>query len=260
MQKLMYPVRFIGITTFYSQKHQGLDLGWHDKHHEPIYACADGKVTNIWQDEAYGGGLSQEITYDNGFQSVFKHLSETLAGVGERVVQGQQVAIMGDSGWACDGFHLHYNLYQGNVRVNPINYTYVYPNQQVSDEDKDLVLYYHEEPTSDLQIGDKVIINGYLYTTAYDNEPAGRVIDKETILTRICENSPHPYNTEGDLGWMDKDAVKKIGETSNKKSNEEIAVEVIRGDWGNGQERKDRLTEAGYDYYAIQEIVNQMLG
>lgn len=40
------------------------------------------------------------------------------------------------------------------------------------------------------------------------------------------------------------------------KTNEELAQEVIRGDWGNGTERKRRLTQAGYDYEAIQAIVN----
>jgi len=44
-----------------------------------------------------------------------------------------------------------------------------------------------------------------------------------------------------------------------RKSNEDLATEVIRGDWGNGQERKNRLTAAGYDYGAIQNIVNQRL-
>lgn len=41
-----------------------------------------------------------------------------------------------------------------------------------------------------------------------------------------------------------------------KKSNEEIAREVLKGLWGNGQERKNRLTAAGYDYNAVQSIVN----
>ena len=41
-----------------------------------------------------------------------------------------------------------------------------------------------------------------------------------------------------------------------KKSNAEIAKEVWEGKWGNGDERKKRLTEAGYDYDAIQDIVN----
>ena len=49
------------------------------------------------------------------------------------------------------------------------------------------------------------------------------------------------------------------GETvvdNSKKSNEEIAAEVVAGLWGNGDERKKRLSEAGYDYSAIQAIVN----
>lgn len=44
-----------------------------------------------------------------------------------------------------------------------------------------------------------------------------------------------------------------------KKSNEEIAKEVIKGLWGNGLERKQKLTANGYDYATIQAIVNSML-
>ena len=50
------------------------------------------------------------------------------------------------------------------------------------------------------------------------------------------------------------------GGTTPKKSNEELANEVIAGKWGNGQDRKNRLTNAGYDYQAVQNIVNQKLG
>ena len=45
-----------------------------------------------------------------------------------------------------------------------------------------------------------------------------------------------------------------------KKSNEEIANEVIAGKWGNGMERKYALTAAGYDYQVIQDIVNKKMG
>ena len=44
-----------------------------------------------------------------------------------------------------------------------------------------------------------------------------------------------------------------------KKSIDDIAWEVIHGDWGNGQERKDRLTEAGYNYREVQDRVNELL-
>ena len=42
-------------------------------------------------------------------------------------------------------------------------------------------------------------------------------------------------------------------------SNYELALEVIAGKWGNGPERKQRLTEAGHNYDAVQSIVNSIL-
>ena len=44
-----------------------------------------------------------------------------------------------------------------------------------------------------------------------------------------------------------------------KKSIDEVAREVIQGKWGNGAERKKRLTEAGYDYNEVQKNVNQLI-
>lgn len=45
----------------------------------------------------------------------------------------------------------------------------------------------------------------------------------------------------------------------SKKSVEDIAKEVIAGKWGNGQDRKDRLTNAGYNYSEVQAKVNELL-
>jgi N-acetyl-anhydromuramyl-L-alanine amidase AmpD len=44
-----------------------------------------------------------------------------------------------------------------------------------------------------------------------------------------------------------------------RKTNEELAQEVIRGEWGNGEERKRRLTAAGYDYNEVQAIVSRIM-
>lgn len=43
------------------------------------------------------------------------------------------------------------------------------------------------------------------------------------------------------------------------KNNVEIAHEVLNGLWGNGEERKEKLTNAGYDYNAVQSIVNALV-
>lgn len=74
-------------------------------------------------------------------------------------------------------------------------------------------------------------------------------IDKGSSSTAI-----DPY----DYIFNDKELVSPTN--NKKKSNEELATEVIRGDWGNGQVRKDRLTNAGYNYSEVQAIVNARLG
>ena len=43
------------------------------------------------------------------------------------------------------------------------------------------------------------------------------------------------------------------------KTNEELAKEVLAGKWGNGAERKNKLTQAGYNYSEVQAIVNQLV-
>lgn len=43
-----------------------------------------------------------------------------------------------------------------------------------------------------------------------------------------------------------------------KKTIDELANEVIEGKWGKGDERKQRLTEAGYDYDAVQKRINEI--
>lgn len=61
-------------------------------------------------------------------------------------------------------------------------------------------------------IGDKVIINGPLYPSSNASAPTGNVYDKITTITRKNPGSAHPYNTEGDLGWMDEAFIKAYTE------------------------------------------------
>ena len=47
---------------------------------------------------------------------------------------------------------------------------------------------------------------------------------------------------------------------NDTKTTDTLAYEVIQGDWGNGEERKERLEAAGYDYDVVQQRVNEILG
>lgn len=61
-----------------------------------------------------------------------------------------------------------------------------------------------------------------------------------------------------DLNYMYTDLIN--GADKEVKTIDELAAEVLSGGWGNGYERKRRLTEAGYDYNAVQNKVNELLG
>ena len=50
-----------------------------------------------------------------------------------------------------------------------------------------------------------------------------------------------------------------IGQQPSQKTIDELAREVINGKWGNGEDRKARLTSAGYNYQEVQNRVNQIL-
>ena len=102
---------------------------------------------------------------------------------------------------------------------------------------------------------------------------------KEYFVTRMTELAELGSTVEEMLAAMEKqdgDVLETteentggtVGETTedlsdehqnNPKTDDEMADEVILGLWGNGTERKQRLEEEGYDYDAIQEIVNKKL-
>ena len=54
------------------------------------------------------------------------------------------------------------------------------------------------------------------------------------------------------------EAVQNI--TTALKDMDAMVTEVVRGNWGNGIDRYNKLTEAGYNYFAIQNKVNEALG
>lgn len=57
--------------------------------------------------------------------------------------------------------------------------------------------------------------------------------------------------------YYEKFAMKEYAKES--KSNLRLAFEVLNNMWGNGSERKRRLTEAGYNYSEVQKIVNEIV-
>lgn len=95
-----------------------------------------------------------------------------------------------------------------------------------------------------------------------------KVVALHQFTSRYGGQSLDADTFNGDGSAWDKYAGKSSGSTPTptptptpaKKSDEQIAMEVIAGKWGNGDDRKNRLQKAGYNYDAIQKIVNQKMG
>ena len=67
------------------------------------------------------------------------------------------------------------------------------------------------------------------------------------------------YIDKADSAKGKNSSEKNNNKTPKKKSIEVIAAEVIAGKWGNGEDRKNRLKKAGYDYNKVQAKVNAIV-
>ena len=70
---------------------------------------------------------------------------------------------------------------------------------------------------------------------------------------KACKEGYTVFDSKGNVVYTNKK------QETVKKSVDEVAREVIKGIWGNGQERKDKLTAAGYNYSEVQTRVNEIV-
>ena len=64
-------------------------------------------------------GIYMRLRCDDGYQIVYAHLNEAIANVGDRVSQGQKVALSGNTGQS-SGPHLHYGITRDGQRLDPL--------------------------------------------------------------------------------------------------------------------------------------------
>lgn len=97
--------------------HYGLDLTADTG--APIVAFADGMVTVTGESSGYGKYLI--LSHGGECTTLYAHCSEIFAGSGERVLKGERIAAVGDTGQTT-GPHLHFELQRSGVYLNPIYY------------------------------------------------------------------------------------------------------------------------------------------
>jgi murein DD-endopeptidase MepM/ murein hydrolase activator NlpD len=108
------------VSSKFSPKdgHYGIDLIAPKE--DPVKAVLDGTV--ILSSFTANDGNVIQIQHANNLISVYKHNSALLKKSGDYVKAGESIAFIGNSGDHSEGPHLHFELWEGGVPVNPLDY------------------------------------------------------------------------------------------------------------------------------------------
>lgn len=88
----------------------------------------------------------------------------------------------------------------------------------------------------------------------YTGDADGNLTEHRMFTATAC---PGPYLHKR-MGRIAAEVNSRLS-AQPAKSVDEVAREVIRGEWGNGSDRRQRLKAAGYDYDTVQDRVNAIL-
>lgn len=106
------------ISTPYSSAHPGIDIA--APLGTPVRAIGAGTV--VWAGwKNNGGGKVVVIRHPNGMTTYYNHNSKVLVREGQKVARGQQIALVGATGWAT-GPHLDVRIEMAGRFVNPLRF------------------------------------------------------------------------------------------------------------------------------------------
>jgi len=102
--------------------HQGLDIDQTFNYGGPIAAAAPGQVV-LASSDGYGGGYGSYVVirHDNGYETLYAHMSAIYVSLGQYVSQGEAIGAIGCTGY-CTGPHLHFEVHVGGATVDPLAY------------------------------------------------------------------------------------------------------------------------------------------
>lgn len=103
--------------TGFQGLHKGMDIA--NRIGTPVVSSAEGIVVRAGDDPGLGKVVI--ISHGMGLKTTYGHLSELMVRQGQKVTRGQRIASMGNTGRST-GPHLHYEVTQNGVSVNPSKY------------------------------------------------------------------------------------------------------------------------------------------
>lgn len=115
--KMNWPASCRYISQYFSWRHTATDIAC--KIGTPLYA-ADSGVVEV---AGWGTGYGNQIVIDHGGgkKTRYGHMSKFYVKKGDRVTKGQNIGLMGSTGWST-GPHVHFEVIINGRKYNPLNY------------------------------------------------------------------------------------------------------------------------------------------
>lgn len=104
-----------------STNHKGTDIG-RVGYTSSVYAAKSGTVIISEYSRSYGNYIV--ISHGSGNTTLYAHLSKLIAKEGQQVSQGQVIGVTGSTGNST-GPHLHFEVSEGGVRIDPLKKGYL---------------------------------------------------------------------------------------------------------------------------------------
>lgn len=237
----------IKITSYYGNRqyyyqgklikdfHNGIDIVPSPCNNNKILAFADGVVTSVQKTGVqYGTGCYVRLKHSNGLYTLYYHLKSgsVCVNVGDNVKKGQKLGIIGTTGQST-GIHLHFQIDKGNTStsINPYDYLFNGKEFMPEKQQEDLSKYSDEELA-------KMVWQGKF---GNGEERKQRLGARYSVVQCLVNQGVGKNNTQPSTPQ------------ENKPDILEMVKKTIRGDYGNGQARKNAL---GKYYDEVQHQVN----
>lgn len=233
----------VHITSYYGNRqywyqgklikdfHNGIDLVPSPCNNNEILAYEDGTVTSLQRTGVqYGTGCYVRLKHSNGLYTLYYHLKSgsVCVNVGDKVKKGQKLGIIGTTGKST-GIHLHFQIDKGSASTSINPYDYLFNGKSfINNESEDLSKYTDEELA-------KMVWQGKF---GNGEERKQRLGARYSVVQCLVNQG--------------------IGKNDTPKEDIKIDIlnlvkKTIRGDYGNGQARKNAL---GKYYDEVQHQVN----
>ncbi|HHB93446.1 MAG TPA: M23 family metallopeptidase [Thioploca sp.] len=130
-----WPLKQGRVSSSYGKRgrrmHKGIDIA--AKRGTPIFAVEDGVVVRAKRVRGYGNLV--EIKHSDIYSTRYGHNSKNLVKAGDIVKRGQKIALVGSTGRST-GPHVHFEIRQAKVAINPIKYLGSIKNFRLSENIK----------------------------------------------------------------------------------------------------------------------------